>query len=83
MYRDGSDSARARSARIRASHDYEATELESMRQRTLAGDRLEARASRIAHLGAALGRLRRSHAGPAGVLAVDVETDPVTRGHAE
>jgi hypothetical protein len=83
MYRDGSDSARARSARIRASHDYEATELESMRQRTLAGDRPEARVPRIAHLGATLRRLLRPHEGPAGVLAVDVETDPVTRGLAE
>ena len=35
MRRDGSDSARARSARIRASHDYEATQLESMRRNTV------------------------------------------------
>jgi hypothetical protein len=31
---DGSNSARARSARIRADHDYEATQLDSMRRRT-------------------------------------------------
>lgn len=36
MRRDGSDSARARSARIRASHDYEATQLDSMRRTTVA-----------------------------------------------
>jgi hypothetical protein len=35
MYRDGRDSARARASRIRASHDYEATELEEMRLRTV------------------------------------------------
>jgi hypothetical protein len=35
MYRhDGSNSARARSARIRTEHDDEATQLESMRRRT-------------------------------------------------
>ena len=33
-HRDDSNSARARSARIRTEHDYEATHLESMRSRT-------------------------------------------------
>jgi hypothetical protein len=34
MYNDGQSGARARSARIRSSHDYEATTLDSMRRRT-------------------------------------------------
>jgi hypothetical protein len=33
---DGSDGARARSARIRAAHDYEATHLDAMRCRSAA-----------------------------------------------
>ena len=37
MYRhDGSDGARARSARIRSEHDYEATQLDSLARRSAA-----------------------------------------------
>jgi hypothetical protein len=63
MYRhDGSDSARARSARIRADHDYEGTHLESMQRRTSAlGERAE-RASRWRACAAPLARLTRRHA---------------------
>lgn len=39
MYRhDGSDGARARSARIRSEHDYEATQLDSLARRSGARD---------------------------------------------
>jgi hypothetical protein len=36
MYNDGQSGARARSARIRSAHDYEATTLDSMRRRAQA-----------------------------------------------
>jgi hypothetical protein len=43
-HHDGSDGARARSARIRADHDYEATHLDAMRSRGAApGDTERAR----------------------------------------
>jgi hypothetical protein len=43
-YDDGRNSARARSARIRTGHDYEATQLEEMRRRTAT---LEQRPERV------------------------------------
>jgi hypothetical protein len=43
-YDDGRNGARARSARIRTSHDYEATQLEEMRSRSAA---LEPRPARV------------------------------------
>jgi len=49
MHHDGSNSARARSARIRAAHDGEANELESMRRRAAAAE-LHQRVSLVARL---------------------------------
>jgi hypothetical protein len=43
-YDDGRNGARARSARIRTGHDYEATQLEEMRRRTAT---LEQRPERV------------------------------------
>lgn len=51
-YDDGRYSARARSARIRASHDYEATQLEAMRRRSALESR-PGRASLVTRLSAA------------------------------
>ena len=51
--------ARARSARIRSTHDYEATQLESMRRRTRELRETVEHPSRVARMRAALGRLRR------------------------
>jgi hypothetical protein len=36
MHHDGSNSARARSARIRTAHEYEATQLDTMRRNSVA-----------------------------------------------
>ena len=67
MHHDGSTSARARAARIRAAHDYEANELDAMRRRTSAAesrtsvrlatvtDRLDALWARLSGRGAATG----------------------------
>jgi hypothetical protein len=60
MHRDGSDSARARSARIRSSHDYEATQLEAMARRTQEAAEPVDRVRLMARLGSAIRRLRRS-----------------------
>lgn len=59
MHQDGSTSGRARAARIRASHEYEGTELESMRRRpgALPG-RERPRSSLMARVTAALARTR-------------------------
>lgn len=57
MHYDGSNSARARSARIRASHDYEATELDTMR-RNGAARGLQQRASFVTRLSLLVGRAR-------------------------
>jgi hypothetical protein len=58
---DGRNGARARSARIRSSHDYEATQLESMRRRTRALAEDE-RPSRVARLRAIVVRLSAQRA---------------------
>jgi hypothetical protein len=72
-YDDGRNGARARSARIRASHDYEATQLEEMRLRSAA---IESRPALLRRLAAVFARPRRS---------VDVaETDAIaSAAHAE
>ena len=57
-YDDGRNSARARSARIRASHDHEGTQLEEMRRRTRELGEPEPRL--LARLAAAVGRVRRA-----------------------
>jgi hypothetical protein len=51
MHQDGSNSARARSARIRTAHDGEANELESMRRRAAASElRVPSHVSLVARL---------------------------------
>jgi hypothetical protein len=62
MYHDGGNSARARSARIRAGHDYEATHLDSMQRR---GSALEQRAERVSRWRACAAPLARLTRGPA------------------
>jgi hypothetical protein len=57
MQHDGSNSARARSARIRASHDYEATELDTMRRQGAARE-LQRRPSFVMRLSSLVGRTR-------------------------
>ena len=64
-YDDGSNSARARSARIRASHDYEATHLEELRRRPVSPARRPMLLGRLSAL------IARRHAG-AGAVEVDV-----------
>jgi hypothetical protein len=54
---DGSDSARARSARIRADHDYEATRLDSMRRRSSTNEECMERAGWWRACAATLARL--------------------------
>jgi hypothetical protein len=54
----GSNGARARSARIRSSHDYEATELDSMWRRARALEERAARPARMARVYAILVRVR-------------------------
>jgi hypothetical protein len=49
-YDAGGNGARARSARIRTSHDYEATQLEEMRRRSEARETLPGRASLLTRL---------------------------------
>jgi hypothetical protein len=60
-HHDRGNGARARSARIRSSHDYEATQLDSMRRGTLALEETAARPSFLARTRATLGRLRPRH----------------------
>jgi hypothetical protein len=63
-HNDGSNGARARSARIRAAHEYEATELDAMCRRRaradLSGGRLRALKT---HLAAVLGGKRGGDTG--------------------
>ena len=81
MHQDGSNSGRARSARIRASHDYEATELESMRRRGKAlEDRQRPRPTLMARLMRGVVRMRprdteapQVPAGEPGDLAVGID----------
>jgi hypothetical protein len=75
MQHDGSNSARARSARIRAAHDYEANRLESMRRNT--GMQPQPHVSRLARLTSALGRVRRWNADPLHGREVDTQSELV------
>jgi hypothetical protein len=76
MHHDGSNSARARSSRIRAAHDDEATRLESMRRNAGARDlQHESHVSLAARLTAAVGRMRRRRVDPLQGLEVDVKSD--------
>jgi len=75
-YDDGRNGARARSARIRSSHDYEATQLEAMRRRTASPEARPARVPLVARLSAVFARRR-----PVAELA---EPDAMaSAGHAE
>lgn len=77
MYHDaGGGGARARSARIRASHDYEATQLESMRRRSaeLASER-PASTSRASLAWAALRRVT-GHREPSIQAGVNASSSP-------
>jgi len=74
MQHDGSNSARARSARIRAAHDYEANRLESMRRN---GMQQQPHVSLLARLASALARIRRWNADPMQGLEVDTESELV------
>ena len=59
-YDDGRNSARARSAHIRTSHDHEATQLEEMRRRSASLEPHQGRVSLLTRLSVAFGRsLRR------------------------
>jgi hypothetical protein len=75
MHHDGSNSARARSARIRAAHDYEANRLESMRR--TASMQQQPHVSRLARLTSALARARRWNADPSHGLEVDTQSELV------
>jgi hypothetical protein len=70
MQHDGSNSARARSARIRATHDDEATRLDSMRRN---GEELRSHPSRMARVAAVLGRARRWNVDPLPALDAQPE----------
>ena len=75
MQHDGSNSARARSARTRAAHDDEATRLESMRRNARARDLTQRRGRLALRLTAALSRVRHGRVEPLQGLEVDVEHD--------
>jgi hypothetical protein len=75
MQHDGSNSARARSARIRAAHDYEATRLESMRRNT--GMQQQPHVALMARLTSVIGRVRRWNADPSLRLEVDTQSELV------
>jgi hypothetical protein len=76
MYHDGSNSARARSARIRAAHDDEPTRLDSMHRNAAVRDRHDrSRSSLMARLTASFGRLQRGIDDPLQGLEVDVERE--------
>lgn len=72
-YDDGRNSARARSARIRASHDYEATELESMRARTREAG--EPRPGLVTRLASAVALMRRTNRDAAIVATAEREIE--------
>jgi hypothetical protein len=74
MQHDGSNGARARSARIRAAHDGEANELESMRRRGAASAaRAQSRVSLVARLTSFLGGARARSADSVLTTTVDDE----------
>jgi hypothetical protein len=55
---DGRNSARARSARIRAEHDYEANELDAMQRRSAALEGRPGRVSLLTRLSGVFGGVR-------------------------
>ncbi len=56
MQHDGSSSARARSARIRATHEYEATQLDTMRRSAAAREAQSPRVPLLTRIASAFGR---------------------------
>jgi hypothetical protein len=72
MQHDGSNSARARSARIRTSHEYEATELDTMRRHGAARE-LQQRPSFVMRLSSLVARARGRGLGVDSVPALDTE----------
>jgi len=78
MQHDGSNSARARSARIRAAHDDESNQLDSMRRRGAAFElQKQSRVSPLARLASLLGRARPSSAGSLPATTDEGEGDAV------
>jgi hypothetical protein len=61
-YDAGGNGARARSARIRTSHDYEATQLEEMRRRSVPLEPRPRRGSLVTRLAAPFGHMPRRRA---------------------
>ena len=61
-YDAGGNGARARSARIRTSHDYEATQLEEMRRRSVPLEPRPRRHSLLTRLSGAFGHMSRRSA---------------------
>ena len=78
MHHDGSNSARARSARIRTAHDYEATELDSMRRAGEVARQQPQRVSLMARVAAAF----RRGGEPSHDLDPGAEVDVVSGGEA-
>ena len=72
-YDDGRNSARARSARIRASHDYEATHLEEMRRRTREGAQPATRIALMARVASAFSVLHPKPATQVPVAQNEIE----------
>jgi hypothetical protein len=71
MHHDGSNSARARAARSRTAHDYEANRLESMRRNTAdLAEQRRARPSLVHRLASLVGRTPS-------VLAPELEREPL------
>jgi hypothetical protein len=62
MQHDGSNSARARSARIRSAHDYEATQLDTMRRNPVVREE-PSRVPLTARIASAFGRAPRAEPG--------------------
>jgi hypothetical protein len=77
---DGSNSARARSARIRTTHDYEATELDSMRRAGELARQQPARVSLVARVAAAFGRSPGWTGEPAPTFEPTPEVDVIIGG---
>jgi hypothetical protein len=72
MQHDGSNGARARSARIRATHDNEATRLDSMRRNAT---EQPSRASLMTRVASLLGRARRWNVDPLPALDTQAESE--------
>jgi hypothetical protein len=81
MQHDGSNSARARSARIRAAHDDEANQLDSMHRNAAAVElRHQSKVSPIARVASFLARVRGAGAGPRGSTpTIESEADATAR----